>query len=82
MTVKYTGEGEESKYVFAPFTEEQQKWLNLFQTAGKFHPFTCHCGEALIVGEQWTCPKCDYTQTWAHAFMAEKSYLHADDQEA
>ena len=28
----------------APFTEEEVKAINQWQTAGKFHPFTC-CGQ-------------------------------------
>lgn len=60
------------------FTREQVRRLNDFQRSGHFHPFTCgndDCrheskGEPLVATVRgWICPYCDYTQTWAHAFM-------------
>jgi hypothetical protein len=59
-----------------PFTDDQVRELNRYQTAGFFHPFTCgnaQCREILLATvEGWVCPKCDYTQNWAHEFMADK----------
>lgn len=59
----------------APFTEQQVKGLNAYQEAGHFHPFTCgndsrHRDLVATTGG-WVCPDCDYTQKWAHKFMAE-----------
>jgi hypothetical protein len=68
--------------VQAPFTEEQVSNLNQYQSAGVMHPFTCgeaHKGEVLLVATTggWVCadPSCDYTQDWAHGFMADGSFL-------
>jgi hypothetical protein len=70
-----------SDMIKAPFTPEQVKALNYFQASGVFHPFTCaNQGDALHNYEQtnlvatwrgWICSYCDYTQDWAHAFMAD-----------
>ncbi len=68
--------------ISAPFTPEQVAALNRFQRESRFHPFTCgrgrrtdraHLdGEGVLVATEagWKCPYCDYTQDWAHAFMA------------
>jgi hypothetical protein len=66
----------------APFTPEQVAALNRFQQNENGHPFTCangrddkHLdGEGVLVAtpEGWICPYCDYTQDWAHDFMAER----------
>ena len=50
-----------------------------------FHPFTCGNRGELAHGREggdtgvliateagWVCPSCDYTQDWAHVFMAER----------
>lgn len=67
-------------YVRAPFTVRQVAALNDWQASGRFHPFTCgkrddHQSEGVLVAtrEGWVCeePGCDYTQDWAHDFMAE-----------
>lgn len=65
----------------APFNQEQVAQLNRNQQSGYTHPFTCgreprlgHSdGEGILVArkEGWMCPDDDYTQSWAHAFMAE-----------
>lgn len=65
-----------------PWTPEQVAALNEFQRRGGMHPFTCGGDHApgspsLIAREGgWHCPQpygepCDYTQDWAHAFMAD-----------
>ena len=63
------------KFVYAPWTDEQVVALNRFQQSGQFHPFTCgnDSGHAVLVAtaQGWKCTDCGYTQTWAHAFMAE-----------
>ena len=60
----------------APFTPEQVKGLNEYQKSGRMHPFTCgtdDCRCDLIATEkEWVCPECDYTQDWAHDWMAER----------
>lgn len=64
--------------IFAPFTPEQVEGLNRFQTEAPMHPFTCrnrgdHESEGVLTAtvEGWVCGECDYTQNWAHRFMAE-----------
>lgn len=71
----------------APFTDEQVKNLNDYQTTGRFHPFTCCSPEEIIectrangtsegllvaTNDGWICPCGKYTQNWAHKFMTEK----------
>lgn len=62
--------------IVAPWTEDQVRELNRYQQAGFMHPFTCggdECREVLVATENgWKCPNCDYTQNWAHPFMASK----------
>jgi len=68
----------------APWTDEQVAVLNRFQTGGYFHPFTCGRrdrhrhdeGVLIATRDGWECPAedCDYTQTWAHAFMADQAW--------
>ena len=60
----------------APWTDEEVAGLNAFQHSSVMHPFTCgkrdnHKGEGLLTAtnDGWVCDECDYTQTWAHAFM-------------
>lgn len=56
----------------APFTEAQQQALYDWQNSSRVHPFTCPEGHGeLTVGRHWSCMDCDYTQYWAHAFMAD-----------
>lgn len=59
----------------APFSPEQVRYLNAYQASGAFHPFTCprpHKNRTLIAQVTgWVCPSCDYTQDWAHKFMAD-----------
>jgi hypothetical protein len=54
----------------APFTPEQVAALNRFQQNENGHPFTCANGRDFATPEGWVCPYCDYTQDWAHEFMA------------
>jgi hypothetical protein len=62
--------------IMKPFTPDQVEWLNRFQNDGRFHPFTCGCDgcrSVLVATEEgWVCPDCDYTQDWAHGFMAQE----------
>lgn len=63
-----------AEMIRAPFTQAQVVGLNRWQRAGYVHEFTCACGEILQATlEGWRCPDacCDYTQDWAHAFMAD-----------
>lgn len=73
--------------IYAPFTPEQVRNLNVYQRSGVFHPFTCgnrkdHPWEEIDKGclvattHGWICPICwDGTtsdlQNWAHSFMAK-----------
>lgn len=72
--------------ILAPFTVAQVVNLDAYQQSWRFHPFTCpnrgdgkHGTNAVDLGalvpttsvHGWICPYCDYTQNWAHAFMAE-----------
>lgn len=73
-----------SHTIKSPFTPEQVDALNLFQNDGWHHPFTCGSGnradaahldgEGVLVAtaQGWKCPYCDYTQDWAHGFMASR----------
>jgi hypothetical protein len=68
-----------------PWTSEQVAALNDYQTAGWVHPFTCpnrsnlrhrvssitREHELVATADGWVCRVCDYTQDWAHAFMAD-----------
>lgn len=62
----------------APFTPDQVASINAYQISGVFHPFTCGsegCGFDLKAIEgTLECPKCDYTQDWVHAWMADWSW--------
>lgn len=51
--------------------------LNDYQRSGVMHPFTCPlCGADLVARVRgWSCPNDWYTQTWAHAFMANGEWL-------
>ncbi len=76
--------------VWAPFTAEQVEALNAYQVDGWMHPFTCGpcrdtlgtitpdgaLDDRLLVAtvDGWVCPTCDYTQNWAHAFMADADF--------
>lgn len=73
--------------ILAPFTAAQVVALDAYQRADRYHPFTCpNRGDgkhgttetlhelALLPTTSvhgWICPYCDYTQNWAHAFMAQ-----------
>lgn len=72
--------------VWAPFTPDQVMSLNEFQASGLMHPFTCpHRREGAHLEytsdfpedvlhatvDGWVCTVCDYTQSWAHLFMAD-----------
>lgn len=63
----------------APFTSAQVEAMNAYQEAGMFHPFTCGNDSRhrnLVATEKgWICPDCDYTQNWAHPFMADTDVL-------
>lgn len=65
----------------APFTDEQIKSLNDYQVSGVFHPFTCGIDSvhALLVAgrDGWSCPDCEYKQTWAHVWMANDMWRRA-----
>lgn len=68
--------------IWAPFTQEQVNGLNRWQESDEVHPFTCPSRKArnprdgtetvlVATPAGWVCPepKCDFTQSWAHAFM-------------
>lgn len=78
----------EEQFIRAPFTPEQVEALNAYQHARLFHPFTCvnregHAwneevgdyGPLVATAEGWVCAECDYTQTWAWAFMADRQVI-------
>lgn len=66
----------------APWTAEQVRSLNGYQGEARMHPFTCGREhgpyqpvlEATPAG--WVCnwKGCDYTQDWAHPWMADWSW--------
>lgn len=66
-----------STRIQAPFLDEEVIQLNSWQSNHPFHPFTCggdHDRPVNLVATRsgWVCPdpECDYTQDWAHEFMA------------
>lgn len=72
-----------SDLIHAPWTDEQVHNLNDHQQSGFYHPFTCNCpnGRNVLVAttDGWVCPnsKCGWEQTWAHAIMADASFLQS-----
>lgn len=76
-----------NEHIEAPFTPEQVEALNTWQSTGVVHPFTCGSGrrkdadhldgEGILKAtpQGWVCPYCNYTQDWAHAFMADLEAL-------
>lgn len=70
--------------VIAPFTPNQVERLTQWQETPWVHPFTCanrgdgqhrtttDTGVLVPTTGGWTCPDCDYTQDWAHAYMADE----------
>lgn len=73
--------------IYAPFTPEQVALLNGFQQGSNMHPFTCGgdgCRRAhplehtsLYAAEDgWHCRYCDYSQNWAHDFMADGCWVN------
>jgi hypothetical protein len=70
------------KHISTPWTKEQVDALNWFQCSGLMHPFTCgfrhELRQTLVATvDGWFCPDdgCDYQQTWAHAFMADRKQV-------
>jgi hypothetical protein len=61
---------------FAPWTDEEVRSLNAYQGSRAMHPFTCgdNHGPAVLLASPWgwDCPDgdCEYTQDWAHLWMA------------
>lgn len=70
------------RIVDAPFTPVQVFRLRIWQETPWVHPFTCanrgdgkhrtDTGVLVPTGDGWICPDCDYTQNWAHDFMADR----------
>jgi hypothetical protein len=73
--------------LFTPWTAEQVERLNGYQAAHKMHPFTCpnrsqpghevihgDLGTLIATNDGWVCSGCDYTQDWAHDFMADGAF--------
>jgi hypothetical protein len=72
-----------AEHSIAPWTLAEVESLNAFQAAGVTHPFTCPhdrwCEHDVLVATEagWICGGCDYTQDWAHVFMADGSWREA-----
>jgi hypothetical protein len=70
-------------HTLAPWTTAEVEALNAFQANRRWHPFTCgnrpHPGNAegvlTATAAGWRCSSCDYTQDWAHAFMADPRWI-------
>lgn len=64
--------------IHAPFNDDQVNSLNEYQADGFMHPFTCgnNSNHGVLVATRigWYCTDCDYTQNWAHGFMADWSW--------
>lgn len=70
---------QEGQLIHAPWSEKVVSALNAFQSSGWMHPFTCggdHTSSPVLNAypDGWRCPAddCEYTQGWAHAFMANR----------
>lgn len=63
---------------------DQVQQLNVLQNEGRYHAFTCpnrgdgehrefngDLGALVATRRGWICAWCDYTQNWAHDFMAD-----------
>jgi hypothetical protein len=65
--------------ISAPWTDEQVTNLNAYQQGDVWHPFTCgndsRHRDLVATRDGWICPDCDYTQNWAHGFMADAEQL-------
>lgn len=66
--------------VVAPWSLDQVHALNRYQRLGYVHEFTCphehgEPGKYVLraTPNGWHCPRCDYTQDWAHDFMADEA---------
>lgn len=79
--------------LFAPWTDEQVEALNEYQQVAPMHPFTCarrdrghgdhgerDVGILVATNDGWICRDCDYTQNWAHPFMADTSWWKKETQ--
>lgn len=68
-------------HALAPFTRTQIASLNSYQGSSMSHPFTCGTDSGHLPlhaeADGWVCLDCDYTQTWAHAHMADWSWREA-----
>ena len=73
--------------ISGPFNADAVETLAHNQMSGVLHPFTCpnrgdgshreaygDKGALVATVRGWICPFCDYTQDWAHAFMAAQKY--------
>jgi hypothetical protein len=70
-----------------PWSVEQVATLNTFQVGGFMHPFMCgrkadhpnDQGLLLATRAGWVCPvhECEYTQDWAHDFMADQAWVQS-----
>jgi ribosomal protein S27AE len=75
----------------APWAAGQVASLNAYQKESRLHPFTCGESDcragafpeqaALVAHEDgWRCPRCQYTQNWAHTWMADESWRQPADR--
>ncbi len=61
----------------APWSDAEVERLRLWQTDGRFHPFTCPGDRAECYGQRelipttegWKCACGEYRQDWAHDLM-------------
>lgn len=76
--------------IVPPWTSEQVSALNDWQQSVLVHPFICprrsngghrqhwgNLGTLAATTDGWVCVDCDYTQLWAHDFMADGRLLAA-----
>jgi len=79
------GKQPDYKVTRAPWAPDQVASLNAYQATGIMHPFTCgdhecraaaHPKQATLIAypDGWYCPRCRYTQDWAHTWMADWSW--------
>ena len=69
----------DSNPIYAPFTDEQVRILNIWQNNEHWHPYTCCNHENMIpTNEGLKCPICERIQNWVHDFSVDEAAASYD----
>lgn len=73
-------ENEQANITNTPFTDEQVKNIQRYQTIGYVHEMTCggeHISSAILMvdNDGLFCPYCDYKQKWVPSCVADGSVI-------